>query len=159
MDKLLKILEQNARLTNSQIAVMLGISEEMVEKKINKYEQSGVIKGYNALINYDKLQTPRVVALIELKVSPKKDLGFDEIAKTISEFEEVQSVYLMSGGYDLAVKVNGTDFKDIALFVSQKLATLNSVLSTATHFLLSKYKEQNVIMDDQEVDIRRNTLL
>ncbi len=159
MDRLLKLLEQNARLTNAQLAVMLGIGEEMVENKINEYEKNGIIKGYNTLINYEKLESHYVVALIELKVSPQKDLGFDEIAKTISDFEEVQSVYLMSGGYDLAVKVIGADFKDVALFVSQKLAPLDSVLSTATHFLLSRYKEQNVLMTEQEVDARRNTLL
>lgn len=158
MDKLLTLLEQNSRLSNAQLAVMLGVSEEMIEIKINEFEKQGIIKGYNAIIDYDKLEAPHVVALIDLKVTPKKDLGFDEIAKTISEFEEVESVYLMSGGYDLSVKVVGKDFKDIALFVSQKLSPLDAVLSTATHFILTKYKEQNVKMSDVEVDIRRNTV-
>lgn len=156
MDKLLKLLASNARFTNDQLAAALGISEAEVEKKIEEYEKSGVIKGYSAIINYEKLENEpeHLTAIIELKVIPKKQFGFEQIAKTIMLYDEVESVYLMSGGYDLSVVVSGKSFKDIATFVSHKVATLDSVQSTATHFILSRYKEKNFILFDEPKDER-----
>lgn len=154
MDKLLKLIEQHARFSNAQLAAALGMSEDEVSAKIEQYEKDGIICGYNAVINYEKLGDENVTALIELKVTPKKHLGFEEIARTIMMYDEVESVYLMSGGYDLAVTVTGKSFKDIALFVSHRLAILDSVISTATHFILSRYKEKNIIMLEEPVDER-----
>lgn len=155
MDKLLSLLENNARFTNAQLAAALGVSEQEVAKKIDEYENNGVIRGYSTIINYEKLEDEpeHLTAIIELKVTPKKQLGFEEIARTIMMYDEVESVYLMSGGYDLAVIVVGKSFKDIATFV-HKVAVLESVLSTATHFILSRYKEGNVIMFDEPKDER-----
>ncbi len=155
MDKLLTLLEENARLTNEQLAVMLEISENEVEAKIEQYKKDGIIKGFKAIIDKDKLDVEYVVAIIELRVTPKRDAGFDEIAKRVCEFSEVESVYLMSGGYDLALIVNGRDFKDIALFVAKKVSLLDSVLSTTTNFILTKYKDQNFMVMDEEIDERR----
>lgn len=160
MDKLLKLLDGNARYTNEQLAVMLGEDIEAVEERIRKYEKDGTIKGYKAVINWDNVaERELVTALIEIKVTPRRETGFDEIAREIMSFEEVESVYLMSGGYDFCVIVNGKSFKDVALFVSQRLAPLNSVLSTATHFVLTRYKDNGVILCDECVDERRNSLL
>lgn len=159
MDKLLTLLEKNARLKESQIAAMLDTSEAEVAAAIEKYEQDGVIRGYRAVIDWDKTDRQYVIAHIELRVTPKRDLGFDEIANTIISFDEVESCYLMSGGYDLALTVSGKDFRDIALFVSQKLATLDSVLSTSTHFQLKVYKEGGVSLSDEETDMREGGLL
>ena len=157
MDQLLQILSGNARLEPKQIAVMTGETEEAVAARIAQYEHDGVIRGYKPLIDYDKLpETERVEAFIEVRVSPKLNYGFEEIAHTVADFDEVRSVYLMSGGYDLLVQVEGKSFKDIALFVSQRLSPLEGGLSTATHFLLSRYKEQGGLMGQQGIDERRN---
>ena len=138
---------------------MLAVSPEEVAREIAEYEKAGVIKGYNALINWEKADCNRATALIELKVSPKKETGFDEIAHRIMEFEEVESVYLMSGGYDLAVTVNAKSMQDIAMFVVRRLSPLDGVLSTATHFVLTRYKDGGVIFDDGEKnDERRSNL-
>ena len=138
---LLSLLNENARLTNAQLAVMLGKTEEEVEKEIADYQQKGIIKGYKALINWEKVDHHKTTALIELKVQPKKESGFDEIAKKIMQFSKVESVYLMSGGFDLAVMVHGDSIQDIAMFVAKRLSPLDSVLSTATHFILTRYKD------------------
>ena len=159
MDRLLNLLEENARYTNEQLAVMLGRTEEDVAAAIEAYEKSGVIRGYKALVDWDKTGEDKIFARIEIKVTPKKDFGFEEIARTIMEFEEVQSVYLMSGGYDLALTVSGRNFKEVALFVAHRLSPLDSVNSTATHFLLKKYKERGAILVEEEKDERRMTLL
>ena len=159
MDRLLNLLEENARYTNEQLAVMLGRTEEDVAAAIEAYEKSGVIRGYKALVDWDKTGEDKIFARIEIKVTPKKDFGFEEIASTIMEFEEVQSVYLMSGGYDLALTVSGRNFKEVALFVAHRLSPLDSVNSTATHFVLKKYKERGAILVEEEKDERRMTLL
>ena len=159
MDRLLSLLQNNARLTNKQLAVMLGREEEDVAKAIAAYEKSGVIRGYQAVIDWDKPDTPTVFARIEIKVTPKKDFGFEEIARTIMELEEVQSVSLMSGGYDLALTVSGKTFRDIAMFVAHRLSPIDSVNSTATHFILKKYKERGVVFEEEVKDERRMTLL
>lgn len=155
---LLSLLNENARLTNAQLAVMLGKTEEEVEKEITDYQQKGIIKGYKALINWEKVDHHKTTALIELKVQPKKESGFDEIAKKIMQFSKVESVYLMSGGFDLAVMVHGDSIQDIAMFVAKRLSPLDSVLSTATHFILTRYKEGDVVLTSPKEEDRRNLL-
>ena len=155
---LLSLLNENARLTNAQLAVMLGKTEEEVEKEIADYQQKGIIKGYKALINWEKVDHHKTTALIELKVQPKKESGFDEIAKKIMQFSKVESAYLMSGGFDLAVMVHGESIQDIAMFVAKRLSPLDSVLSTATHFILTRYKEGDVILTSPKEEDRRNLL-
>ncbi len=154
MDRLLTLLQQNARISTKQLAVMLETTEQEVIEQIEKYEADGIIKGYTAVINREKADKNYVAAIIELKVTPKTDFGFDEIAKKITEYDEVESVYLMSGGYDLAVIVTGQNFKDIAMFVAKRLSLLDSVVSTATHFLLTRYKDRGIIMSNEEKDER-----
>lgn len=155
MDQILQILSGNARMDAEQIAVMLDMPAEEVVQKISEYERAGIIRGYKPLLDYDKIDTELVEAIIEVKVSPQRDFGFEEIARTISEFDEVSSVYLMSGGYDLHIRVVGKTFKDIALFVAQRLAVLDGVLSTATHFVLSRYKDWGVVLGEKGIDERR----
>lgn len=159
MDKLLNLLENNARLPAEQLAVMLGTTEDEVARQISKYEKDGVIYGYTSLIDWEKTGRDLVIARIEIRVSPKKGRGFEEIAETIMEFDEVDTVYLMSGGYDLALTVKGRTFKEVALFVAHKLSPLDSVLSTATHFVLRKYKERGFKVVGEEHDERSVTLL
>ena len=157
MEKLLDLLSENARLTTAQLAVMMNTTEKEVEDQIAAYEKSGVIKGYRALINWEKVDENKATALIELRVTPKPEHGFDEIAHRVMQFEEVQSVYLMSGGYDLAVMVRGKSMQEIAMFVARRLSLLDSVISTATHFILTRYKDGGVILDsEEETDERRS---
>ncbi|MCI8496650.1 MAG: Lrp/AsnC family transcriptional regulator [Clostridiales bacterium] len=159
MDKILSLLGRNARLTNNQIAVMLGLKEHDVAEKIAQLEADGVICGYHTLINWNKANHEFVTALIELRVSPRPDSGFDAIAKAVMEFEEVESVFLMSGGYDLCVMVTAHTFQEVALFVAKRLSTMDSVLSTATHFVLSRYKEAGISMLTPPEDERRSFTL
>lgn len=156
MDKLLELIEKNPRLSNEEIAVMLNTTEEEVEKQIRLYEQTGVIKGYRAMIDKDKANAQTVTALIEIKVQPKFGHGFEQVAKHISELEEVESVYLMSGGFDLCCLVSDKSFQEVAMFVANRLSPLDSVVSTATHFILKKYKEQGVFFTDAPKDDRGN---
>lgn len=156
MDRLLELLKEDARTDLEQLGVMLGISAKEVEEKVRAYEEQGVIRGYKPLLDYDKIDTQYVEAVIELKVTPKKDFGFEEIAGKISSYPEVDGVYLMSGGYDLQVQVVGKTFKEIALFVAQRLAVLDGVVSTATHFVLSRYKDRGVVMNEDGGDERGN---
>ena len=160
MEQLLELLQGEAKLTPAQLAVMLGEREEDVVKAIQRYEKEGVIKGYHALINWERTDIHRATALIELRVSPQKDTGFDEIAGRVMNFPEVESVYLMSGGYDLAVTVTGKTMSDIAMFVSRRLAPIGGVLSTATHFVLTKYKDGGVVFNSEyeEFDERGSNL-
>lgn len=159
MDKLLNLLDKNCRMTNEQLAIMLGVPTVDVEKAIREYEKQGVIRGYRAAIDWDKTDREYVIARIEIRVIPMRDHGFDEIARTIYSFEEVETCYLMSGGYDLAVTVSGKSFKDVALFVSQKLAPIDAVQSTATHFVLKKYKERGITLEEKERDMREVSML
>lgn len=158
-EKILKLLQKNARMSNQQIAVILGITEQEVDEAMAELETKGVIKGYTAVIDWDKAGADHVSALIELKVTPKKNLGFDEIAQRVMEFEEVESVYLMSGGYDLLVEVKGSSFQEIAMFVAKRLSPLDSVLSTATHFLLTRYKEDGIVVNGEQDEERRSMVL
>lgn len=154
MDKLLTLLDQNARLSNAQLASMLGRTEEEVAAQIASLEKSGVIRGYKPVIDWDKTDREYVTAIIELHVTPKKDKGFDGIAETIMKFREVESISLMSGGYDFSIVVNARTFKDVAMFVAKRLSPLESVVSTATHFVLRRYKDNNVIFLEDEKDER-----
>lgn len=156
MDKLLEIIEKNPRLTDREIAVMLGDSEDNVKKRIREYEESGTIKGYRAMIDKDKANALSVTALIEIKVQPKLGHGFDAVAKRISELEEVESVYLMSGGFDLCCLVSDKSFQEVAMFVANRLSPMEGVVSTATHFMLKKYKDQGVFFTDAPKDDRGN---
>ncbi|MEM1486112.1 Lrp/AsnC family transcriptional regulator [Oscillospiraceae bacterium PP1C4] len=158
-DMLLKLVADNAKLTSAQLATMLGVAEEEAAAAIAQLEKAGIIKGYKALIDWDKTDRNLVCARIELKVLPKSNMGFEEIAYTISQFPEVETCYLMSGGYDLALTISGKTFKDIALFVAHRLAPLDAVQSTSTHFVLRKYKERGVLMVDDIKDEREVTSL
>ena len=152
--KLLKLLGKNARYEYKDLATMLGSDEASVKSDIAELEAAGLIRGYKTVIDWEKLDTAAVSALIELKVSPQADYGFEEIAKRVMKYEEVESVYLMSGGYDLSVVVKGKSFQEVALFVAKELSTIDSVLSTATHFVLRRYKEQDVELIGAPVDDR-----
>ena len=154
MDELLKLLRQNALESPGNLAKMLGSTEEEVKRKVADYERAGVIRGYQAIVNEDQLDLDVVHAVIEVKVSPEREGGFDRVAQRLSKFPEVDSVYLMSGTYDLLLFVTGHNLKEVAAFVSAKLATLEGVLSTATHFMLKTYKEQGVRMEGEETHER-----
>ena len=146
MDELLKLLRDDASLTPTQIAGRLGCEEGEVESRIKSLESEGVILGYRTVINEDKLEVDFVRAVIEVKITPEREGGFDRLAARIAKFDEVRSCYLMSGGYDLMVVVEGRDLKAVSSFVSEKLATIQGVISTVTHFMLKPYKEQGVLM-------------
>ncbi len=144
--KILQTIDQDAKLTEKELAIMLNESEETIASEIQKMEENQVICGYPTLIDWDKTEINQVTAMIEVKVTPQRGQGFDKIAERIYQFEEVEALYLMSGGYDLAIMVKGKNLKSIAEFVSGKLAPMDSVLSTATHFVLKKYKEHGLPM-------------
>ena len=154
MDKLLTLLENDSTLTSAQIAAMLDKEEGDIKKAIAAYEKDGVILGYKTLIDWDKTDREYVSAMIELKVIPERVGGFDKIAEKIYNYPEVQSVYLMSGGFDLALIIEGRTLKEVATFVAQKLAPIENVTATATHFVLKKYKDKGVIYDAPEKDER-----
>ena len=158
-EKLLRLIDDNAKLTNEQLADMLGEDAQDVAQTIAGYEKQGVIRGYKALIDWDQTDRNLVSARIEIKVIPKGTMGFEEIAYTISQFREVETCYLMSGGYDLALTISGKTFKDIALFVAHRLAPLEPVQSTSTHFVLKKYKQRGQMMVDDFKDEREVTSL
>lgn len=154
MERLLKLLDANARLTTAEIATMLGTTEDAVKAQMAELEKAGVVRGYKALIDWDRTDRKYVTALIELRVTPQRNYGFDDLAERIMKFEEVETVYLMSGGFDLMVIVNGCTFKDVAMFVAKRLSTLDSVVSTATHFVLRRYKDRGVLFLGEDVDER-----
>ena len=157
-ESILQLLEQDGRLTAEQIALMCDKEVGDVRRMIEDYEKAGVILGYQALIDWDKTERDYVSALIEIKIIPQKDRGFDRVAEKIYRFPEVQSLYLMSGGFDLAVLIEGRTMKEVAYFVARKLAPLEDVQSTATHFVLRKYKDKGVIYGPSVVDERGNCL-
>jgi DNA-binding Lrp family transcriptional regulator len=146
MDPLLKLLRDNAALKPEQLASMLNLAQTDVVAKIKAYEADRVILGYRAVVNEEKLGLDTVRAVIEVKITPERGGGFDRLAARIAKYAEVQSCYLMSGSYDLLVIVEGNTLREVASFVSEKLATVQGVLSTATHFMLKPYKEQGVLM-------------
>ena len=158
MKQILQLLEENARLTTEQMAVMCNLDEEEIKDKIKRLEDDGVILGYKALIDWDKTDREYVSAVIELKVAPQRDRGFDRIAEKIYNYPEVQSVHLMSGGYDLMLIIEGKTMREVAYFVAYKLAPIEDVVSTATHFVLKKYKDKGVIYKMPEKDERECVL-
>ena len=158
MDRLemniLDILTEDARTPISQIAVMLGETEAQIADTVARLERQRVILKYPALINWEKVDVEQVEAMIEVRVTPQRGEGFEAIAEQIYRFDEVSSVYLMSGGYDLLVNMKARTMRQLALFVAEKLSTIEHVISTATHFVLRKYKDQGVVMDESEEDLR-----
>ncbi len=154
MEKILKLLEKDATFDQKTIAIMLGLEEAEVAAAIEKYKKNGVIIGAKTLINWEKTDKEVVSAIIELKVTPQRGEGFDKIASNIYQYEEVSDLYLMSGAYDLCVKVEGKTMKEVALFVAEKLAPIDEVISTATHFVLKNYKVSGLIVDSKKEDIR-----
>ena len=154
MDKLLKLLEDDATLTAEQLSVMLDKEVGEIKDIIQKYERDGVLLGYKALIDWDKTDREYVTALIEVKIQPQRDLGFDKVAEKIYNYPEVTSLLLMSGGFDLAVMIEGKTMREVAYFVAQKLSPIEFVTATSTHFVLKKYKDKGVIYKAPEIDER-----
>jgi len=154
MDSLLKLLRENAALKPAQLAAMLDLPETEVLAKIEGYESSRVILGYRAILSEEKLGLETVHAVIEVKITPERGGGFDRLAERIAKYAEVSSCYLMSGGYDLLVMVEGRNLREVATFVSEKLATVQGVISTSTHFMLKPYKEQGMLMSREENEER-----
>ena len=154
MDQLLKLLRENAALTPAQLSKMLNLPEAEVVVKIKAYEKDNVILGYRTVLNEERLGVDLVRAVIEVKITPERGGGFDRLAERIAKYAEVNSCYLMPGGYDLLVIVEGNSLREVATFVSEKLATIQGVLSTATHFMLKPYKEQGVLMTREQNDER-----
>ena len=154
MNSILSLLEKDATLTAKQIAVMLNMDENEVSKKIKQYEEDGTILGYRAIVNWENTDRELVSAMIELKVTPQLGEGFEKVAQQIEQYPEVSSVFLMSGGFDFWVLVEGKTMKEVALFVAEKLAPMEQVLSTATHFVLKKYKIDGIVADDCSEDPR-----
>ena len=153
-EELLKILERDARASESKIAEMLGVTEKKVKKKIKELEERGVIRKYKTVINWEKYGKEKVYALIDVKVTPQRDKGYDSIAERIMRFPEVKSLYLVSGHYDLSVLVQGKTMREVSSFVAEKLAPLEQVQSTVTHFILKVYKEDGDIFIEEEKDRR-----
>lgn len=153
-EELLTVIEKNSRIDLKELAVILGISEQAVLDELANLEKEGIICGYHTLIDWDKTSVEKVNALIEVRVTPQRGQGFDKIAERIYNYPEVKSVYLISGGYDLLVTLEEKSLKEISAFVSDKLSTLESVLSTATHFILKKYKDHGTILDKKHEDER-----
>lgn len=154
-NEILRLLENNSRLTAEDIGIMIGADKEQVAATIKEMEADQIICGYNTLINWEHTERHDVVtALIEVRVTPQRGEGFDKVAERIYQFPEVKSVYLMSGGFDFTVIIEGKTMKEVAMFVGQKLAPLEAVLSTATHFVLKKYKDYGVIFEEEKKDER-----
>ena len=156
MEEILNILDkEKGNVSRAKIAQMLGMEEKEVADKIEKMEKENVIVGYKTIVNWDKNDKDVVVALIELRITPQRGEGFDKVAERIYKYPQVKSLYLMSGAYDLAVTIEGKSMKEVALFVAQKLAPMDSIISTATHFVLKKYKEEGIVFEDDEKDTRQ----
>ena len=156
MEDILNILDkEKGNVSRAKIAQMLGMEEKEVADKIEKMEKENVIVGYKTIVNWDKTDKDVVVALIELRITPQRGEGFDKVAERIYKYPQVKSLYLMSGAYDLAVTIEGKSMKEVALFVAQKLAPMDSIISTATHFVLKKYKEEGIVFEDDEKDTRQ----
>lgn len=159
MDKLLHLLSTNSSFTTAELATMLGEPEDYIKAQIKEYESKGIIKGYQAVVNWENSDETYVEALIELKVTPKKETGFDEMAQRCMAFDEVDSVYLMAGAYDFALIVKGQTMQDIAMFVAKKLSTIDGVLSTGTHFIMRRYKDSGMNLTDFEESDGRSLVL
>ena len=154
-EKILSVIEKNSRIDIGELAILLGEDEAAIANEIADMEKEGIICGYHTLINWDKTNNEKVNALIEVRVTPQKGMGFDNIAERIYQFSEVNAVYLMSGSFDFTVFIEGRTMRDVAQFVSDKLAPMDSVLSTATHFVLKKYKDHGTILSAKKKDERQ----
>ncbi len=152
--RVLHLIEQDAKLNSKTIAAMLGEDEANINAIIEKLEKENIILGYKTVINWQRMDEEGVTAMIDVKVTPEREVGFNSVAERICRFPEVSSVYLMSGTYDLSVVVTGKSMQDIAWFVSHKLSTLSQVQSTVTHFILKRYKQENFIFEEQHEDKR-----
>ena len=159
MQEILEILQKNSKYTAEEIAVMTGKELSQVNELIAKAENENIIVGYTTLINWEKTTNENVTALIEVKVTPQRGEGFDKVAERIYRFPEVQSCYLMSGGFDLTVVIEGKTMKEVALFVAEKLAVQDYVLSTSTHFVLKKYKDKGIIFEEKQRDDREDIFI
>lgn len=157
-EELLSVIEKNSRIDLKELAAMLGISEIDAANEIFALEKEGIIGGYHTLINWEKTNIEKVTALIEVKVTPQRGQGFDKIAERIYNYPEVKAVYLISGGFDLLVTIEEKSLKEISNFVSDKLSTLDRVLSTATHFVLKKYKDHGTIMNKANTEEEREII-
>lgn len=153
-EQILTFLEKNSKIDLQALSVMLGTTEEVILNEVQQMEEERVICAYHTLIDWDKTNVDKVTALIEVRVTPQRGQGFDNIAERIYNYPEVQSVYLISGGYDLMVILEGKTLKEVASFVSNKLSTLDTVISTATHFILKKYKDYGTILGKKDIDER-----
>lgn len=159
MEGLLELLHENAELSEKQIASILNKTEDDVKEAINNYKQAGIIKGYKALINWDLAPVRSISAIIQLRVTPQPDTGFDSIARSIMVFDEVESVYLMAGSYDFSIMVRAESIQEISEFVAKKLSTLDNVISTATHFVLTRYKDSGILLAEDEKQEERRTMM
>ena len=159
MDRLLQLLSENSSLTTAELSMILGEPEDYISAQIREYEKSGIIRGYRAVVNWDAVPESGVVARIELKVAPQLQKGFDEFAESLLGYEQVESVYLMAGAYDLLLTVKGRTIQDVSAFVAKQLAAMNGILSTATHFMLKRYKENGVSLVDVDKKDRREMVL
>ena len=153
-EQILAIIEKNSRIDIKELAVILGAEEIDVANELKAMEEEGIICGYHTMIDWEKTSIEKVTALIEVRVTPQRGQGFDSIAERIYNYPEVQSVYLISGAYDLLVILEGKTLRDVSSFVSDKLSTLDTVLSTATHFILKKYKDYGTIFGKKSKDER-----
>ena len=149
MEQLLRLIEADCTLTHKQLAAMTGATEEKVDAEVKRLEDNGTIVGYKAVVDWDKTEREAVTALIEVKVEPQLGDGFDRVAERIYQYEEVESCYLMSGDFDMTVIISGRTLREVANFVTQKLSTIDAVQSTATHFILKKYKENHLIFNKE----------
>ena len=154
-EKILAVIEKNSRIDLKELAILLGENEVDVANEISNMEKEGIICGYHTLINWDNTSTEKVVALIEVKVTPQRGMGFDKIPERIYQFSAVSAVYLMSGSFDFTVIVEGKTMREVAQFVSDKLSPMESVLSTGTHFILKKYKDHGTILTENKTDERQ----
>lgn len=153
-EEILSVIEKNSRIDTKELAVRLAVDEKEVVKAMADMENEGIICGYHTMINWEKTTNEKVTALIEVRVTPQRGQGFDTIAERIYKYPEVDSVYLISGGFDLMVTLEGKSLREVSSFVSDKLSTMETVLSTATHFILKKYKDHGTIMTDKDDDER-----
>ncbi len=158
-EQILNVLERNSRIDLGELAVMLGSSEAVIANEVQEMEKEGILCGYHTLIDWDKTSADKVTALIEVRVTPQRGHGFDSIAERIYNYPEVRSVYLISGGFDLMVILEGKSLREVSSFVSSKLSTLDTVISTSTHFILKKYKDYGTIFGRKEEDERQRVTL
>ncbi len=157
--ELLQLIEHNARLTQPELAVMLGVSEDEIEEELSKLRDEEIILGYTTVVNWDKTNRESVTALIEVRLNPQRDQGFDRIAQHLFRYPQVTSCYLMSGGFDLMLIIEDSTLREVASFISNKVAPMDGVVSTATHFILKKYKSNGVVFEDKPVDRREAVIL